>query len=799
MRINPNDFSEKALSVIQNAQNEILYRKGNILNPEHILYSTIQLNDDWIQKLFENKNINELSKLINELIEKEQNVYYSSIQDNVYLSNASNRIFEIAKKEKDKTGFLKITPIHLLLGTLLEGSSRASKILASFTSENEINEIIKEMKESDEQEGMEEDPLKKYTIDLTAEAKKGKLSPVIGREEEIMRVIEILSRKSKNNPVLVGDSGVGKTAIVDALAQRIVSSNVPDYLESKKVLQLEIAGIIAGSKFRGEFEERLKTVIDKIKKSKDQIILFIDELHTIVGAGSTEGNSMDAANILKPFLSRGDIKVIGATTLEEYRKYIERDKAIARRFQPVKVEEPSVEDTITILKGLKTTYEKHHGITIEDNALTAAAKLSHRYITDRFLPDKAIDLIDEAAAKLKLKIKTKPGEIKDLERKIVEIDEEIDRLTLESKYEEASQKKAEYFDIQKKIENLKKLEETKKEDFGNAVNEEVIALIVQNWTGIPITKMLEDEKKKLINLENEIHKRVINQADAVHVISETIRKSRAGLKDPKRPIGSFLFLGPTGVGKTELSKAVAEILFDNENALLRVDMTEYMEKHSVSRLIGSPPGYVGYDEGGQLTELVRRKPYSVILFDEIEKAHPDVFNILLQVLDDGILTDSKGNHVDFKNTIIILTSNIGSQNIIKSIENEETQETLEKTVKEELKRYFKPEFLNRLDSIVVFKTLSENDVEKIVEIMIKNLEKRLLEKNIHLEITSSAKHEIAKLGYDKFYGARPLKRVIEKLIETPLANMIIKDDARDGDIIEIDYIDGKINVKKTAD
>jgi ATP-dependent Clp protease ATP-binding subunit ClpC len=491
--------------------------------------------------------------------------------------------------------------------------------------------------------------------------------------------------------------------------------------------------------------------------------------------------------------------VIGATTLEEYRKYIERDKAIARRFQPVKVEEPSVEDTITILKGLKTTYEKHHGITIEDNALTAAAKLSHRYITDRFLPDKAIDLIDEAAAKLKLKIKTKPGEIKDLERKIVEIDEEIDRLTLESKYEEASQKKAEYFDIQKKIENLKKLEETKKEDFGNAVNEEVIALIVQNWTGIPITKMLEDEKKKLINLENEIHKRVINQADAVHVISETIRKSRAGLKDPKRPIGSFLFLGPTGVGKTELSKAVAEILFDNENALLRVDMTEYMEKHSVSRLIGSPPGYVGYDEGGQLTELVRRKPYSVILFDEIEKAHPDVFNILLQVLDDGILTDSKGNHVDFKNTIIILTSNIGSQNIIKSIENEETQETLEKTVKEELKRYFKPEFLNRLDSIVVFKTLSENDVEKIVEIMIKNLEKRLLEKNIHLEITSSAKHEIAKLGYDKFYGARPLKRVIEKLIETPLANMIIKDDARDGDIIEIDYIDGKINVKKTAD
>ena len=556
-------------------------------------------------------------------------------------------------------------------------------------------------------------------------------------------------------------------------------------MKDKKILQLDLVRLLAGTKYRGEFEERIKNLVDKLKEMKDKVILFIDELHTIIGAGSAEGGSMDAANILKPELARGELRVIGATTVEEYRKYIEKDKALARRFQPVYIGEPTPEEAIDILKGLKESYEKHHNVKIEDEAIESAVRLSHRYIADRFLPDKAIDLIDEAAAKVKLRKEMKDPRLRELEEKVENLEKEIDELVMHSKYKEAAELKEKLFKMKEDMKALKD-ELTSGKD---VVDEQTVAEVLESWTGIPAGKILSSEKEKLLNLENEIHRRIVDQEEAVKIVAQHIRRARAGLKDPRRPIGSFLFLGPTGVGKTELAKALAEVLFDGEDSLVRIDMSEYMEKHSVSRLIGAPPGYVGHEEGGQLTEAVRRRPYSVILLDEIEKAHPDVFNLLLQVLDDGRLTDGKGNTVDFRNTVIIMTSNLGSDRILKLLEGGIDAEEIERRVKEDLKGFFRPEFLNRLDAIVVFKPLTMNEVKRIVEIMIRRLEEKLKEKRIRINITEKAKEELAKRGYDPVFGARPLRRVIEKDIEVPMAEKMIAGEIKEGETVTVDLSD----------
>lgn len=792
MRLNPNDFTEKALQAIQTAQEKTASAHSGTINPEHLLYGILQTDDESVEKLFENNDLTTLNRKAEELIYSATGSNYYSSQNQLYISPALNRVFEISRSESGKLKKKKINLLFLLLGILLEGTSQASKLLSSYTDQNSIYSLISQTDDSDDSAD-EDDPIKKYTTDLTRQAKEKKLMPVIGRNEEIERLIEILCRKTKNNPVLIGDPGVGKTAIVEGLAQRIVSGKVPAALKNKQLLQIDLSSIIAGSKYRGEFEERLKKLTDKVKKSKDTMILFIDELHNIIGAGSTEGGSMDAANILKPSLAKGELKVIGATTIDEYRKYIEKDKALARRFQVIQVEEPDSEQCIEILKGLKGNYEKHHNVVITDDAVNAAVKLSQRYITDRFLPDKAIDLIDEACSKKSIEFENKPSEVLDLEEKIKRTEDEINDLTIKSAYQEAAYKKALLFELQSQLEKIKKENNTAN---SNVVGEEDIAGVIEKWTGIPAKKMLLSERKKLMNLEEEIHKRVISQDEAIKAVAQTIRKARAGLKDPKRPVGSFLFLGSTGVGKTELAKTISEVLFESEDHLIRIDMSEYMEKHSVSRLIGSPPGYVGYEEGGYLTGAVRKKPFSVILFDEIEKAHPDIFNILLQLLDDGRLTDSQGYVVDFRNTIIIMTSNIGSENILRMLEQGKKEEEIEKQVKEDLKRYFKPEFLNRIDSIVFFRPLTLMNVKSIVDIMIRNLEKLLQEKNIKIEMSEDAKLEVAKNGFDPLYGARPLRRAIEKEIEIPLSEKIISGDINPGDTVKVDIsADGTLFIR----
>ncbi|KLO22310.1 MULTISPECIES: ATP-dependent Clp protease ATP-binding subunit [unclassified Marinitoga] len=810
--MNPKNFTEKALEIIENARTLANGYGTNIVTPEHITLSILDSDDEYVKRIFETINVEAIRENIENELEENVQYSYGGMRDNrVYISPTLERIFEIAKSESRKTKHKLITTLHLLLAIMLEGTSYSAKLFSKYgLTTNEIYEELKNIKVT--KEGTEEnvaDVLAQFTIDLTKMAEEKKLMPVIGRDLEIQRTIEILSRKTKNNPVLVGDPGVGKTAIVEGLAQRIIKGAVPDALIEKRILQLDMGRLLAGAKFRGEFEERLKNVIDEVKKQGDKIILFIDELHTIIGAGKAEGNSMDAANMLKPDLARGELRVIGATTLDEYRQYIEKDKALARRFQPVQVDEPNEEDAIAILRGLKETFEKHHNVVIDDSAVVAAVKLSHRYITDRFLPDKAIDLIDEASAKARLEKSSKLSNIKKLEYEIKELEEEINELTVKGEYEKAALKKKDLFELEKQIEELKKQYETEKdkEDEEVIVDEDRIAEVIEKWTGIPAKKMLEEEREKLLNLEKELHKRVVGQEEAIIKVSQHVRKARAGLKDPTRPIGSFLFLGPTGVGKTELAKSLAEVLFDTEEALIRIDMSEYMEKHAVSRLIGSPPGYVGYEQGGQLTEAVRRKPYSVILIDEIEKAHPDVFNILLQVLDDGRLTDGKGNTVDFRNTIIIMTSNIGSENILNKLENRgklgfvneeerlNEEKDMEKIVREELKKYFRPEFLNRLDEIVVFKPLSVDEVKEIVGIMMRRLEERLKEKDLELMITENAKEYIARKGYDRIFGARPLRRVIEREIEMELANMIIAGKIPPKSKVIIDLDKDKLNIR----
>ncbi len=851
--MNAQNLTQKSLEAVQTAQAMAQENNNNYLMPEHLLYALVDQDGGLIPSLFGKMGV-DCNAVLSELDSAISTLPKVGPGAEVYLSSEANRIITAAEKAAKSMGDEYTSVEHLMIGIFASPTPSIKRIFAdhgitksAFTAE--LSKIKTSPVTGDNPESTY-DALAKYGTDLVRRARENELDPVIGRDAEIRNVIRILSRKTKNNPVLIGEPGVGKTAIAEGLAQRIVRGDVPEGLKDKTIFSLDMGALIAGAKYRGEFEERLKAVLNEIKKSEGGIILFIDELHTIVGAGKTEG-SMDAGNLLKPMLARGELHCIGATTLDEYRKYIEKDAALERRFQPVQVDEPTVEDTISILRGLKERYEVYHGVRIHDNALVAAATLSNRYITDRFLPDKAIDLVDEACAMIRTEIDSMPAELDDIRREIMrlEIEEmalkkEDDRLSqdrlqklredlanlkddfnarkarweeeknsvdtvkqlkadlekmhadienaqLAYEYEKAA--KLKYSDLpalEKKLAEAEKLSEERAG--GNTmvhdtVTEEEISSIVAKWTGIPVSKLMESEREKILHLDKVLHKRLVGQDEAVQKVSEAILRSRAGIADPNRPVGSFLFLGPTGVGKTELAKALAESLFDDEHNIVRIDMTEYMEKFSVSRLIGAPPGYVGYDEGGQLTEAVRRKPYSVVLFDEIEKAHPDVFNILLQILDDGRITDSQGRTVDFKNTIIILTSNLGSQYLLEGIdENGNITPDAQSAVMDELKRSFRPEFLNRLDETILFRPLTRENLEGIIELMVASLRKRLEEKSLSLEITPEAKALIIDRGFDPLYGARPLRRYLQSSVETLIAKTILSGNLSAGTILVID-------------
>ena len=862
--MNAQKFTKKTLEAINAAQSIAIENQNMQIMPEHLLYALVDQEGGLIPQLLKKmgKDTDNLLALVDSAIGKIPAVSGSGREpDKIYISPVTDKIFNEAERLANSMRDEYVSVEHVMLAIFDYATDEIKNIFRSLgiTKDGFLTELKKVKTDrvtSDEPENTY-DALSKYGFDLVQRAKDQKLDPVIGRDNEIRNVIRILSRKSKNNPVLIGEPGVGKTAIAEGLAQRIVRGDVPEGLKNKTIFALDMGSLIAGAKFRGEFEERLKAVLNEIKKSDGKILLFIDELHTIVGAGKSDG-AMDAGNLLKPMLARGELHCIGATTLDEYRKYIEKDAALERRFQPVMVDEPTVEDTISILRGLKERYEVFHGVQIHDQALIAAATLSHRYISDRFLHDKAIDLVDEACATIRTEIDSMPTEMDDIARKIMQL--EIEEMALKKETDSLSKERLNV--IQKELADLrdkfnamkaqwnnekasihvvsdtkaeiekvngeieaaqrigdyeraaklkysrlpelqKKLEAAQKEGVNakhtllrDTVTEEEIARVVSRWTGIPLAKLMEGEREKILHLDDILHKRVIGQDEAVTKVTEAIIRSRAGIADPNRPIGSFLFLGPTGVGKTELAKALAESLFDDEHNLVRIDMTEYMEKFSVSRLIGAPPGYVGYDEGGQLTEAVRRKPYSVVLFDEIEKAHPDVFNILLQVLDDGRITDSQGRTVDFKNTIIILTSNLGSSYLLDGIdENGEISQDAKDKVSQLLKQSFRPEFLNSLDEIVYYKPLTKENITKIIDLLIKDLAARMEDKQLKLEITPLAKDLIIENGYDPVYGARPLKRYLQSKVETLIAKTMIANDLQPGNTIEIGACNGDFTVK----
>ena len=812
-------FTNRAKKAVELA-NEIALELGhNYIGTEHILYGLAKEGSGVASKVLENQEVKPdiiIDKIV-ELVGHEE-----PIEGTLGFTPRTKRVIENAFIEARKLGYNYIGTEHLLIGILREGDSIATRILLELNVNipKLYNEIIKVINEGEDLTGdsksIEKETkfgsynqtttLNQFGEDLTKKAQEGKLDPIVGRKEEIERVIQILSRRTKNNPCLIGEPGVGKTAVVEGLAQKIITGDVPETLKDKRVVSMDISGMVAGAKYRGDFEERIKKALEEVKKAGD-VILFIDEIHTIVGAGAAEG-AIDAANILKPLLARGEIQLVGATTLNEYRKYIEKDAALERRFSPVTVSEPSEKDTIKILKGIRDKYEAHHGVKISDEAIEAAVKMSTRYINDRFLPDKAIDLIDEAASRVKLKTYTEPENLKELEDKIEETQKDKEEAVRTQKFEKAATLRDKEKELKEKYEKEQKKWKNKNTKEVMNITEENIAEVIANWTGSPAKKITEDENVRLKNLEKNLHERVVGQDEAVEAVAKAIRRGRVGLKDPKRPIGSFLFLGPTGVGKTELSKALAECLFGDENAMIRIDMSEYMEPHSVSKLIGSPPGYVGFDEGGQLTEKIRRKPYSVILFDEIEKAHPDVMNMLLQILEDGRLTDSQGRTVNFKNTVIIMTSNIGARLITdkkmlgfsKVVDNKETKkenkeyEETKKEVMEALKKELRPEFINRIDEIIVFHKLTDNEVNKIIDIMLKEVVDRLENQKIKIELEPEVKELIAKQGIDKNFGARPLRRTIQSLLEDRLAEEILDGNLKKNKLAKIGVQEGKIVV-----
>lgn len=861
---NPQQFTEKAWEAIVKTPDIAKQNQHQQIESEHLLKSLLE-QEGLAVNIFNKANVSvpRLREKVDEFINRQAKI--KNIGDSVYLGKSLDTLLDRADNYKKQFDDDFISIEHIILG-YAQDDRFGKKLLQEFNlDENKLKSIIKDIrgsqKVSDQNPENKYESLAKYGRDLTELARLGKLDPVIGRDDEVRRTIQILSRRTKNNPVLIGEPGVGKTAIVEGLAQRIINRDVPESLLDRTLIALDMGSLIAGAKYRGEFEERLKAVLKEVTESQGNIVLFIDEIHTVVGAGATQG-AMDAGNLLKPMLARGELRCIGATTLDEYRKYIEKDAALERRFQSVFVGEPNVIDTISILRGLKERYEVHHGVKIADTALVAAAMLSNRYITDRFLPDKAIDLVDESAAKLKMEITSKPEELDEVDRKILQ--REMERLSLKKEVDQASVERREKLeqelanlkeeqsafnaqwqgekeaidqirnlresleklnveiqqaerdydynkaaelrygklaDIQKQIKNKETLLAEKQTSGKSLLREEVeesdIAEIISKWTGIPISKLVESEKEKLLHLEDQLHDRVIGQNEAVIAVSDAIQRSRAGLSDPNRPTASFIFLGPTGVGKTELAKALAQILFDTEEAIVRIDMSEYMEKHTVSRLMGAPPGYVGYEEGGQLTEAIRRRPYSVVLFDEIEKAHPDVFNVMLQILDDGRLTDSQGRTIDFTNTIIIMTSNIGSQYILDLAGDNSKYDEMRSRVMEAMRGSFRPEFLNRIDEIIIFHSLEKSELRNIVKIQVQRLESRLNEQKMTLKMSDIALNFLAEIGYDPVYGARPLKRAIQRYLETSIAKAILRGEFKNGDTIFVDVEDERLSLKNS--
>ncbi len=811
------ELSASSKKVLEIAQKKAIELKHGVLGSEHLLFGLVSEMEGLAGKILRNRGLD--SKSVGNGIIKSVGEGQHAGQT-LSISPRTKTIMEISGQFAAQFGLNFIETEHILMAIVAEGEGIAAMLLREFGMTPEMIQSDIQQGAHYKQQSMETNnqstsephqetskkALEKYGKNLNELAKKGKIDPVIGRQEEIQRVIQVLSRRTKNNPVLIGEPGVGKTAIAEGLAQSIVEGNVPEILKNKRVVTLDLAGMVAGAKYRGEFEERLKQVMEEIV-TDGNVILFLDELHTLIGAGSAEG-AIDASNILKPSLAKGEIQAIGATTIDEYKKHIEKDAALERRFQTVMVNEPTVEETIAILKGLRDKYEAHHKIKITDEAIDAAAKLSHRYISDRFLPDKAIDLIDEASSRQRIKTVTAPQELKDLEESFKTVEKEKQEAIHHQKFEEAAKLRDKEKAIKDELENRKKTWQQEASASESEIGYEEIASIVSSWTGVPVKKMASEESEKLLNLEHLLHKRLVGQEQAVEAAAKAVRRARVGLKDPNKPIGSFMFLGPTGVGKTELSKALAEALFGDENAIIRIDMSEYMEKHAVSKLVGSPPGYIGYEEGGQLTEKIRRKPYSVILFDEIEKAHPDVFNILLQLLDDGRMTDSKGRTVDFKNTLIIMTSNVGASTIKKQKtlgfstgqdQEKDEYEKMKENVMVELKKTFRPEFLNRLDEIIVFHGLSKDNIKEIASLMIMNLQKRLSELGIKIEVTEEAKALLAEEGYDPVFGARPLQRTIRKRIEDKLSEEILKGSLSKNDELIVNVVDGQLDIQNKKD